>query len=257
MSKTVDLNADMGESFGPWVMGDDMALLDIVTSANIACGFHGGDWDVMADTMSAAVARGVGLGAHPGFNDLQGFGRQRMDVPAASLANMIRYQIGAAQAMARASGGQIRHLKLHGALANMCAADMELARTCYRAALSVDPDLIIMVLAGTAQQAAVAELDCAAACEIFADRAYNDDATLVDRRQPGAVIHDPAEAAERVVQMVQSGAILASSGHRIPARIDTICMHGDTPSAVEIARRTRAALSAAGVSVAVFSGQPT
>lgn len=256
MSRTVDLNADMGESFGPWVMGNDIALLDVVTSANIACGFHAGDWDVMATTMAAAATRGVGIGAHPGFNDLQGFGRQRIDMPHESLGNMVRYQIGAAQAMARAAGGTVRHLKLHGALANMCAEDKEMALACYRAALSVAPDLIVMVLAGTAQQAAVAELGCAAACEIFADRAYNDDATLVDRRLPGAVIHDPAEAAARIVRMVQAGAIIAASGHRIATRIDTICLHGDTPAALDIARQTRAALESAGVRLAQFGGAP-
>ncbi len=249
MSKTVDLNADMGESFGPWIMGDDMALLDIVTSANIACGFHGGDWDVMADTMSAAVARGVGLGAHPGFNDLQGFGRQRMDVPAASLANMIRYQIGAAQAMARASGGQIRHLKLHGALANMCAEDMELARSCYRAALSVAPDLIIMVLAGTAQQAAVAELGCAAACEIFADRAYNDDATLVDRRLPGAVIHDAEAQSNQALTMATRKEVKTYPGETIALPVQTICVHGDTPGAFAAAQSIKATLKRHGITL--------
>lgn len=256
MAGTVDLNADMGESFGPWVMGDDKAILDVVTSANIACGFHAGDWDVMADTMGAAVARGVGIGAHPGFNDLQGFGRRRMEVPLASLGNLVRYQVGAAQAMARAAGGGVRHLKLHGALANMCAENKEMALACYEAALSVAPDLIVMVLAGTAQQDAVLDLGCAAACEIFADRAYNDDATLVDRRLPGAMIHDPDAAAARIVEMVQAGAIIAASGLHIPTRIDTICLHGDTPTALGIARTVRAELEAAGIALAQFPGTP-
>ncbi len=250
----VDLNADMGESFGPWVMGDDLSLLDIVTSANIACGFHAGDPDVMARTMSAAHARGVGIGAHPGFADLQGFGRQRMKLAPDSLANLVRYQVGAALAMARSVGGTMRHVKLHGAMANMAAEDKAMALTCYLAALSVAPDAIIMVLAGTAQQAAVEELGCRAACEIFADRAYNDDATLVDRSLPGAVIHDAARAAQRMVEMVQARAIITESGKRIPTRIDTICLHGDTPEAVEIARATRGALEAAGISVATFEG---
>ena len=256
MAKTVDLNADMGESFGPWVMGNDMAILDVVTSANIACGFHAGDWDVMAETMGAAAARGVGIGAHPGFNDLQGFGRRRMDVPLPSLDNLVRYQVGAAQAMARAAGGQVRHLKLHGALANMCAENKEMALACYEAALSVAPDLIVMVLAGTAQQDAAAEIGCATACEIFADRAYNDDATLVDRRLPGAMIHDPGAAATRIVEMVQAGAIIAASGLHIPTRIDTICLHGDTPTALDIARAVRAELERAGIALAQFPGAP-
>ncbi|MCG7626803.1 LamB/YcsF family protein [Epibacterium sp. MM17-32] len=254
MTRTVDLNADMGESFGAWTLGDDAALLDIVTSANIACGFHAGDWDVMAATMQRATAKGTGIGAHPGFADLHGFGRQRMQVPFPSLANMVRYQLGAAQGMARAAGGEVRHLKLHGALANMASENIEMARCCYEAALSVAPDIIIMVLAGTAQQKAVEDLGCAAACEIFADRAYNDDATLVDRSQPGAVIHDPARAGQRMVEMVREGAIITESGKRIETRIDTICLHGDTPTAVSIAAAVCQALQEDGVELRQFDG---
>ena len=254
MGETVDLNADMGESFGPWVMGNDTALLDIVTSANIACGMHAGDWDVMATTIREAAKRGVGVGAHPGFPDLQGFGRYRMHLPADSLANLVRYQLGAAQAMARAQGTEVRHLKLHGAMGNMTSEDKQMALACYRAALSVDPDIIIMVMAGTAQQEAAAELGCRAACEIFADRAYNDDATLVDRSLPGAVIHDAGEAGQRVVDMVKAGAIITTSGKHLPVRIDTICLHGDTPTAVDIARQVRHALSDSGVTLAQFRG---
>lgn len=255
MTRQVDLNADMGESYGPWVMGDDLALLDIVTSANIACGFHAGDPDVMASTMQAAAGRGVGIGAHPGFADLQGFGRRRLSVPAESLGNLIRYQVGAADGVARALGAGLRHLKLHGALANMASEDKALALTCYRAALSVASDIIVMVLAGTAQEEAARELGCAAACEIFADRAYNDDATLVDRSQPGAVIHDASRAATRMVDMIRAGAIITESGKHIPTRIDTICLHGDTPEAVEIAKTTKQALEDAGVLVGAFQGR--
>ncbi len=250
MTTTIDLNADMGESFGPWKMGDDAALMDIITSANIACGFHAGDPDVMAKTMALAVEKGVGLGAHPGFPDLQGFGRDRRDMPLGTLANMVRYQVGAAMGMARAAGGKIRHLKLHGALANMCAEDEAMARAAYEAALSVHPDIVVMVIAQTAQQRAAEALGCAMAAEIFADRAYEDDATLVDRRKPGAMIRDPEEAARRMVAMVRDGAIHTASGQRIPARIDTICCHGDTPEAVAIARATRAGLEAAGLALA-------
>jgi len=253
MSTTVDLNADMGESFGPWIMGNDLALLDVVSSANIACGFHAGDADVMAKTMAAAHLRGVGIGAHPGFDDLQGFGRQRMQLSGASLGNLVQYQLGAALAMAQAQGANVRHLKLHGAMANMAAEDKAMALTCYRAALAVAPDIIIMVLAGTAQQAAATELGCKMACEIFADRAYNDDATLVDRSLRGAVIHDAALAAKRMVAMVQAGAIITESGKHISTRIDTICLHGDTPEAVDIAIATRTALEAAGVTISQFT----
>lgn len=252
MSKTVDLNADMGESFGAYSLGNDAALLDIVTSANIACGFHAGDPDVMAQTMALAVEKGVGIGAHPGFPDLRGFGRYRMHLPLPQLGNAVRYQLGAAQAMAKVAGGHVRHLKLHGALANMCSEDYEMAQACYRAALDVDPEIIIMVLAGTQQQKAAQALGCAYAAEIFADRAYNDDATLVDRALPGAVLHDPDLAAARVVEMVQEGAMIAQSGKRIPTRIDTICMHGDTPEAVEIARAVKAALQDANITTKAF-----
>ncbi|MBK5933943.1 UPF0271 protein [Rhodovulum imhoffii] len=256
MTQTVDLNADMGESYGAWTMGDDAALLNIVTSANVACGFHAGDWNVMAATMRAAVANGVGIGAHPGFPDLHGFGRQRMNMPLASLQNLVRYQIGAAQAMAMAAGGRIRHVKLHGALANMASEDQELATACYRAALSVAPDIVLMVLAGTAQQRAAQALGAPTACEIFADRAYNDDASLVDRSRPGAVIHDPGLAGQRVSRMVREGAIITESGNRVPTRIDTICLHGDTPAAVRIAAEVRRCLKADGVELALFGGEP-
>jgi UPF0271 protein len=246
----VDLNADMGESFGDWRMGDDAALLKVVTSANVACGAHAGDPDVMCATMAEAHRNGVGIGAHPGFPDLQGFGRHRRDVPLGTLANMVRYQVGAAQAMARAAGGSVRHLKLHGALANMASEDEAMARACYEAALSVQPDIVIMVIAQTAQQRAAEALGCAMAAEIFADRAYNDDATLVDRRQPGAMVHDADVAAERMVNMVREGAIITESGKRIPGAIDTICCHGDTPEAVAIAAAVRAALEADGLELA-------
>ena len=247
--KTVDLNADMGESFGPWMMGNDAALLDIVTSANIACGFHAGDADVMARTFAMAQSRGVGLGAHPGFADIQGFGRRRITLSTEELGNLITYQLGAAQAMARSAGGTLRHLKLHGALANMASEDIELARTCYAAAARLQPEMVIMTLAGTAQEAAADGLGLNRAGEIFADRAYNDDATLLDRKRPGAVIHDAALAGPRVAEMVREGAIITASGKRIPTRIDTICLHGDTPEAIEIAGSVRNALQSAGITL--------
>ena len=249
MRTSIDLNADMGESFGPWQMGSDESLLDIVTSANIACGFHAGDADVMAKTMEAAVRRGVGIGAHPGFPDLQGFGRRRMQVPEITVANWVRYQMGASQALARAAGGRVRHLKLHGALSNMCSENADLARACYQAALSVDPDIIIMVLAATVMEEVVQELGCRYAAEIFADRAYNDDATLVDRRLPGAMIHDPEHATSRIVAMVNAKAIITESGKRIPSRIDTVCVHGDNAEAVALARGVRQGLASAGIEV--------
>ncbi|MEP5731704.1 MAG: 5-oxoprolinase subunit PxpA [Sulfitobacter sp.] len=251
---TVDLNADMGESFGPWTMGDDAALLNIVTSANIACGGHAGDADVMASTMALAHKNGVGIGAHPGFMDIAGFGRNRMSVPRGTLQNQVRYQVAANLGMARSVGAQVRHLKLHGAMANMASEDEQMARDLYEAALSVAPDLIIMVLAATAQQKAVQSLGCAWAGEIFADRAYNDDATLVDRSLPGAVIHDAEVAGARMVEMVKAGAIITESGKHIETRIDTICLHGDTAEAVEIAGSVRRQLEASGIALKQFQG---
>jgi UPF0271 protein len=251
----VDLNADMGESFGAWRMGDDSALLRTVTSANIACGGHAGDADVMAATMTIAHHNGVGIGAHPGFMDLAGFGRNRMSVPRSTLQNQIRYQVAASIGMAHSVGAKVRHLKLHGALSNMASEDPVLARDLYEAALSVAPDLIVMILAATAHQQAVEELGCVWAGEIFADRAYNEDATLVDRSIAGAVIHDPQVAGARMVEMVKARAIITQSGKHIPAAIDTICLHGDTPTAVQIAQSVRSALEAAGITVRTFEGR--
>ena len=252
---TIDLNADMGESFGPWPMGSDADLLKVITSANIACGFHAGDPDVMAETMARAVQSGVGIGAHPGFPDLQGFGRRRMSLKPDEVRNLVAYQLGAAQAMAQMAGGKVRHLKLHGALANMAAEDAALASAAYEGALAVDPDIIVMVITATAQQTAVEKLGCRWAGEIFADRAYNDDCTLVDRSKPGAVIHDPDLAAKRVVAMVKAGGIIAESGQVVPAAVDTICLHGDGATAVKIAKAVRQALTDEGIGLAQFQGR--
>ncbi len=250
MTRKVDLNADMGEGFGPWRMGDDAALLDIISSANVACGFHAGDPNVMHETMRLAVKNSVGIGAHPGFADLKGFGRRKLPLPHDEIANDVAYQLGAAQAVAARAGGKVRHLKLHGALSNMASVDHALARACYQAALDVNPDIVIMVLAATAMEDVVRELGCNWAGEIFADRAYNDDATLVDRALPNAVLHDAEIAAPRILKMLQAGAIIAESGAHVPCQIDTICLHGDTPGAVEMARGIRDHLTNAGITIA-------
>lgn len=252
MTRRVDLNADLGESFGPWQLGDDGALLDIVTSANVACGFHAGDPCVMAQTMRVAVAKGVGIGAHPGFADLQGFGRREMRLSDAELRSLVQYQIGAAQALARAAGGRVGHMKLHGALSNMAAKDETMARCCYEAALDVDPDLVLVVQAETALHRAARALGCAYAAEVFADRGYAEDGTLLPRTAPGAVLHDPGLVAARVVGMLREGAIVTDGGARIPTDIDTVCLHGDSPGAVDMAKAVRARLEAAGVQVTAF-----
>lgn len=243
--RQVDLNADMGEG-----VGDDAAMLGIVTSANVACGFHAGDPDTMLRTMRMALENGVGIGAHPGFADKEGFGRRRMVLPSESLANLIRYQVGAAAAMAKAAGGRLSHVKLHGAMSNMAATDRAMALTSYRAALEVQGDLILMVQAATEMERAAVDLGAPYAAEIFADRAYEEDGTLLDRSKPGAVLHDGAEAARRIAAMLKEGAIITASGKRIPSRIDTICVHGDTPGAVAMAGELRGVLEREGVRVA-------
>ncbi|MGY6548943.1 MAG: LamB/YcsF family protein [Roseinatronobacter sp.] len=246
MIRSVDLNADLGESFGPWAMGADAELLGIVTSANVACGFHAGDPGHMLAAMRRAVACDVGIGAHPGLPDLQGFGRRRMDVTRDEARALTAYQLGAAQGMARLAGGRVRHLKLHGALANMAAEDEALARACYEGALAVDPEIIVVVIAGTAQARAAQALGARVAHEIFADRGYGEDGLLLDRRLPGAVIHDAEAVCARVLGMLRAGAILTAQGTALPARIDTICLHGDTADALGIARALRGALEEAG-----------
>ncbi|MCC5964230.1 MAG: LamB/YcsF family protein [Rhodobacteraceae bacterium] len=254
MITRIDLNADMAESFGPWPMGADAELLQIISSANIACGFHAGDPDVMAQAMAQAVANGVGIGAHPGLPDLQGFGRRRMQIAPTEARHLVAYQLGAAQAMARMAGGSVRHLKLHGALANMAAEDEGLARAAYEGALAVDPEIILMVISGTAQARAAQALGARIAHEIFADRAYTEDGLLMDRRQPGAVIHDPDQVCARILDMLRAGAIITAEGTHLPAQIDTICLHGDTAGAVALARALHDALRREGVEIRPFDG---
>lgn len=248
----IDLNSDMGEGFGPWRMGDDAALLDLVSSANIACGMHAGDPQVMAAVMRKAVEKGVGIGAHPGFADLQGFGRRRMALSSEELGNLVSYQLGAAQAMARRVGGTVRHFKLHGALSNMASEDAQIARACYEAALAIDPQIILVVLPQTAMESVARDLGATWAGEIFADRAYEDDASLVDRRKPGAVLHDAAKVGPRIEAMLREGAIITESGKRIPCKIDTVCVHGDSAEAVAMTRGLRDYLTASGIEVARF-----
>ncbi|ETD81481.1 LamB/YcsF family protein [Rhodobacter capsulatus] len=238
----LDLNSDMGEGAGA-----DAALLDVVTSANICCGLHAGGPLEMARVMALAAEKGVGLGVHPGFDDRANFGRTRMALSKPELVDLIAYQTGAMAAVAQAKGLKLRHFKLHGALSNITSEDADLARICYGAALAVVPDLKLMVLSATAQEAAARAMQADWAGEIFADRAYNDDATLVDRSLPGAVLHDAEAAAARILAMLRAGAILSASGHRIPARIDTVCLHGDTPQALEMAKLLRSKLQAEGV----------
>lgn len=253
MTRAIDLNVDLGESYGPWVMGHDAEMLDIVTSANIACGFHAGDPQVMDRTIKMCHAKGVGIGAHPGFRDLHGFGRYEIQgIPHAVLSRDIIYQIGAIQAMARVNGAKVRHVKLHGAFANMASRDDALAEMYVNAAKAVDPDLYIVAMASTALERATLKEGSPIAREVFADRAYNDDGTLVSRSQPGAVIHDADLAADRVLRMIEEQAVTSINGVRTAVKPETICVHGDNPAAVAMASTLRTRLDKAGVAVRTF-----
>jgi UPF0271 protein len=251
----VDLNSDLGESFGPWNMGDDEAMLDIVTSANVACGFHAGDPEIMLKTAERAKARGVAIGAHPGFHDLQGFGRRQIQgLGAREIEAMLAYQIGALQAVAAMAGHRVTHVKAHGALSNMAMTDEGMAAALARAVRAVDPSLVFVVIPLTALERAGEAANLKLAREIYADRAYEDDGTLVSRKKPGAVLHDPDAVAERVLRMVEERAIVGVGGKRLPLAIDTVCIHGDSPGAVAMARAVRARLEGAGVRIAPFAG---
>nr|WP_309792704.1 5-oxoprolinase subunit PxpA [Inquilinus ginsengisoli] len=257
MMASVDLNCDMGEGFGAWEMGDDAAMLEIVTSANVACGFHAGDPTVMRRTLVLARDRGIGVGAHPGFLDIFGFGRRAIQGQTAEeIEAQTVYQIGAIQGMAKAVGHRVTHVKAHGALSNMAMVDDAMALAIGRAIRSIDPALAYMVLPGTALERAAVELGLPVVREVFADRTYEDDATLTPRRIAGSMIHDPDLAAERVLRMVEEQAITSRDGKRIPVPIDTVCVHGDTPGAVGIARRIRDRLEAAGISLVALKDRP-
>lgn len=253
MIDRVDLNSDLGESWGVYAMGDDPAMLEIVSSANVACGFHAGDPDVMARTIELAKTNGVAIGAHPGFLDLWGFGRRPIhgDSPE-TLEHAITYQVGALMGMAAAGGHQVTHVKTHGSLGNMAAVDAAMAQAVARAVKAVDDRLILVVMPGNALDEAARGLGLRIANEVYADRTYDDDGNLTPRREPGAVLHDPAEASERVLRMLEDEAITAVSGKRLPVRIDTICVHGDNPAAVEMARTVRAAIENAGIRIEPF-----
>ena len=251
--KTIDLNCDLGEGFGAWQMGDDAAMIDLATSVNIACGFHGGDSDTMRKTVELAKARGVRIGAHPGYRDLHGFGRRPVyGLSASEIENLVAYQIGALQAIATMAGHKVTHVKAHGALSNVACEDDMTARAIASAIRAVDPSLVFVVLANSRLVQAGEAANLPMVHEVFADRAYEDDGLLVSRRKPGAVLHDPAQIAQRVVRMVRDGAVVSVTGKVIKMRIDTVCIHGDTPGAVDIARDLRRALKNAGIDVAPF-----
>jgi UPF0271 protein len=247
------INCDMGESFGAWVMGADDQVMPHITSANVACGAHAGDPRVMRRTVRLAREHGVAVGAHPGFADIQGFGRREMQVDPGEIEDSIVAQIGALAAIARAEGAALRHVKAHGALYNMAARDRALSDAIARAIRMFDPALVMFGLPNSPMIDAGRAAGLRVAAEGFADRAYQPDGSLMPRSRPGAVIHDPAAVVDRAVRMVRDGLVLTPDGREIPLRVDTICVHGDTPGAADLVRRIRAGLQAAGVEVRALS----
>jgi UPF0271 protein len=251
--RSVDLNCDCGEGFGAYRIGDDVAMLDIVTSVNVACGFHAGDPEIMAQTFRAAKAKGIAIGAHPGFPDLWGFGRRKLPFTPGEIERLVAYQIGAANALATYAGARLGHVKIHGALSNIAADDEMIARVIARAVKAVAPNLAFLAPAGTKLETAGLAQGLAVAREIFADRAYTDAGRLAERSCPGAVLDDPEDAAARVLAMVLEGAIITVSGERLATGIDSICVHGDSPNAVAMAKAVRARLEEAGIALAPFA----
>jgi len=251
-ASTIDLNSDLGESYGAWRMGDDAAMLDIVSSANVACGFHAGDPVGILYTLKAAAARGVVVGAHVSYPDLAGFGRRNMDVGSAELRADVIYQIGALAGLAAAAGTQVSYVKPHGALYNKIAKDERQARDVIAALLAVDQRLSLVALAGSPLIQWARDAGLHVVAEAFADRAYMPDGSLVPRTQPGAVLHDPADIAARMLRLAREGVVTAQDGSTVRIEADSICVHGDSPGAVEMARQVRATLEAKGVVVRSF-----
>jgi len=247
---TVDLNCDMGESFGAWTLGHDAALMPYLTSANIACGFHAGDPAVMRQTVRLALQHGVAIGVHPGLPDLVGFGRRNMDISADEAFELVVYQLGALGAVARAEGSALHHLKPHGALYNMAATNASLAQSIAEAVYKVQPELVLYGLAGSELTKAGEKIGLRTAHEVFADRTYQANGTLTPRRQPDALITSAEAAIAQVLRMVQGGWVRTQQGSEIAIKADTVCLHGDGAHALEFAQQLSKALHEAGVKLA-------
>jgi 5-oxoprolinase (ATP-hydrolysing) subunit A len=250
---SIDLNSDVGESFGNWTFGDDAAIFESVSSANVACGFHAGDPLGIRATCEAAAQAGVTVGAHPGYRDLAGFGRRFVDMSPDELTADVIYQIGAVQAVARAAGTAVRYVKPHGALYNTIVRHEQQAGAVVAALLAVDPGLPLMVLPNSEIQRQAEAAGLRTVAEAFADRAYNADGTLVSRREPGAVLHEVDDVVEHVLRIANDGVVRATDGSLVPVSAESICLHGDTPGAVAMARAVRSALNDAGISVQSFA----
>ena len=251
MTARIDFNCDMGESFGSYKLGQDEEVIKYITSANVACGFHAGDPQWMRHTVKLAEEHGVSIGAHPSFPDLQGFGRRNMMVTSAEAKDDVTYQIGALKAFTR--DHKLQHVKPHGAMYNMAVEGGDLAKAINEAVLEIDPEMILIVLAGSSWAGVAREMGLRVATEAFADRALNPDGTLVSRSKPGSVIHDLDEVVERSLKMVTEGRATAITGEEVEVQADTLCLHGDTPGAVEMARAVRNGLRDAGVEIVRLS----
>jgi UPF0271 protein len=252
----MNLNADMAEGFGAYNVGDDSGILKIIGSANIACGFHAGDPTIMRRVISEAKQNGVSIGVHPGFNDIWGFGRRRIDMRPDDLECMVAYQIGALQAMATYSNVKVTHLKPHGALNNMAAENKEYALAIGRAIKAVDSSIIYVALAGSEMEKAGRELGLAVAVEGFCDRQYDDDGNLTSRKIPGSVLKDGAAATRQVLDMVLNNFITSRNGKKIPCKVHSLCVHGDEPTGVATARAVREGLEKAGVKLVPLNEMP-
>jgi len=245
----LDINCDLGESFGTYKLGRDHEILDLVTSANIACGFHAGDPTTMHKTVKLALDKGIGIGAHPGLPDLAGFGRRNMDISGAEAYDMVVYQIGALFGFVRALGGKMQHVKAHGALYNMAAKNQTLAEAIANAVYDTDPELILFGLSGGELVKAGKQVGLRTSSEVFADRTYQSDGSLTSRKQPDAMIEDSAESVAQVIRMVKEGKVLSQQGVEVNIQADTVCIHGDGPHALNFAEEIRKSLIDAGISV--------
>jgi UPF0271 protein len=249
MASEVNINSDLGESFGPWKMGNDPEVLKIVRSANVACGFHAGDPSVMASTVKLCLDNGVSIGAHPGFQDLQGFGRRVIRMTNAEIEHSMAYQIGALMGVAALQGAKVTHVKPHGMMANMSAEDQDLSDAIARAIRAVDRELIFLAQAVTAQVPAGRKAGLRVAEEVFADRTYTDAGLLTPRKEKHAMIHDAATSVAHVKRMIAEQAIFSTTGKKVPCQVDSVCVHGDEPTAVATARAVRAGLEASQIRI--------
>jgi len=250
----IDLNSDLGESFGPWPMGQDAALMESISSANVACGFHAGDPGTMRATITLAREKGVAVGAHPGFQDLAGFGRREIKATPKEVEDLVLYQVAALAGMASAQGVRLQHVKAHGALYNMACRDRALADAIARAVAGIDRSLILFGLPNSELLRAGEAAGLTVAAEVFADRSYDPDGSLTSRTKPGSVIHDTPKVVERAIKMVREKQVVAVDGSTIALGADTICLHGDTAGAGALARELRRGLEAAGIRIAPLRG---